>query len=213
MKVFVIIPALNEARTIDSVVRGVAPYAHTVIVVDDGSRDKTASRAESAGAVVLRHERGAGYDAALNDGFREAAARGADIFITFDADGEHDPAYLPHFISPIEHGEADLVIGERPRSRHVAENIFMLYTWLRFGIRDPLCGLKAYHRRVYDAIGHFDTVQSIGTQLTVEALRKGFRLATIPVKLRPRADESRFYWRRIRANLRMLKAMVRVMRY
>jgi hypothetical protein len=115
-------------------------------------------------------------------------------------------------LAPIAEGRADMVVGQRPRRAAFAEGIFALYTRLRYGIADPLCGLKAYRRSVYDAVGQFDTVQSIGTELMIRGLRKNFHLALVPIALHSRVDDSsRFYARRFRANLKILRAAWRVL--
>jgi glycosyltransferase involved in cell wall biosynthesis len=210
-RVIAVIPAFNEAKTIAAVVAGVRAHVADVIVVDDRSTDGTAEEAKRAGAVVLRNAANLGYDGSLNAGFAEAARRGADVFLTFDADGEHDPTDVPRLIAPIAADRADIVAGQRPRLAGPAEKIFACYTRLRYGIADPLCGLKAYRRSVYDAVGQFDTVQSIGTELMIKGLHKKFRLALVPIALHRRADISRFYARRLRANLKILRAAWRLM--
>jgi glycosyltransferase involved in cell wall biosynthesis len=211
-RVIAVIPAFNEARTIAVVVAGLRPLVAEVIVVDDHSADATSSEASRAGAVALRNAANLGYDDSLNTGFAEAARRGADVILTFDADGEHDAADVPRLVAPIVQGQADMVAGQRPRRAAFAEGIFALYTRLRYGIADPLCGLKAYRRSVYDAVGQFDTVQSIGTELMIRGLRKNFRLALVPIALHRRVDDSsRFYARRFRANLKILRAAWRVL--
>lgn len=209
-KVTIVIPAFNEARTIAAVVESVLRYAAEVVVVDDASKDATGEYAQRAGAVVIRHAANRGYDASLNDGFAEAVRRGADVIVTFDADGEHRPENIPAVVAPIVAGEADLVITERLVLIHPSEKLFALYTWMRFGLRDPLCGFKAYHRRVYERFGTFDTLNSIGTELALRAIRAGYRFRKIPIERHTRADTSRFYARMLRANLRILGAMVRV---
>jgi glycosyltransferase involved in cell wall biosynthesis len=211
-RVIAVIPAFNEGKTIGAVVEGVRWHIAEVIVVDDHSCDATSEEARRAGAVVLRNDTNLGYDGSLNAGFAEAARRGADIIMTFDADGEHDAADVPRLLAPIAEDRADIVAGQRPRTTSVAEKIFALYTRLRYGISDPLCGLKAYRRSVYDAVGQFDTVQSIGTELMIKGLQKKFRLALIPIVLHARVDDtSRFYARRFRANVKILRAMWRVL--
>jgi len=210
-RVIAVIPAFNEARTIAAVVAGVRARVADVIVVDDHSMDATGEEAKRAGAIVLRNAANLGYDGSLNAGFAEAARRGAGIVLTFDADGEHDPADVPRLIAPIAEDRADIVVGQRPRLAGPAEKIFAFYTRLRYGIADPLCGLKAYRRSVYDAVGQFDTVQSIGTELMIKGLRRNFRLALVPITLHRRADDSsRFYARRLRANLKILRAAWRL---
>jgi len=94
-RVIAVIPAFNEARTIAAVVAGVRARVADVIVVDDHSMDATGEEAKRAGAIVLRNAANLGYDGSLNAGFAEAARRGAGIILTFDADGEHDPADAP----------------------------------------------------------------------------------------------------------------------
>jgi glycosyltransferase involved in cell wall biosynthesis len=207
-----VIPAYNEGKTLRHVVEGLLPYVSSVVVADDNSQDNTVSEAQSAGAVVVRHAVNGGYDKNINDGFAEAARLGADIIFTFDADGEHASEDVLRMLAPLLSGEADIVLGQRPHTTHVAEKLFALYTGARYGIRDPLCGFKAYRRSVYDTVGQFDTVQSIGTELMLRGLKKGFKLALVPIELRSRVeDSSRFYKRRFRANMKILRAMWRVL--
>jgi glycosyltransferase involved in cell wall biosynthesis len=211
-RVIAVIPAFNEAKTIAAVVQSLRAHVAEVIVVDDHSSDPTGEEARRAGAVVLRNDANLGYDGSINAGFAEAAHRGADIILTFDADGEHDAADVPRLVAPIAEDRADIVAGQRPRTTAFAEKLFALYTRLRYGIGDPLCGLKAYRRSVYDAVGQFDTVKSIGTELMIKGLQKKFRIALLPIVLHRRVDDSsRFYARRLRANLKILRAAWRVL--
>lgn len=211
-KIIAVIPAYNEGKTIRAVIEGLRPYVSEVVVVDDKSSDNTSSEAQAAGAVVLRHEVNGGYDKTIDDGFIEAAKRGADIIFTFDADGEHAAEDVPRVLKPILSDEADMVAGQRPHTTHVGEKIFAVYTGIRYNVRDPLCGFKAYSRAVYDAVGHFDTTQSIGTELMLKGLAKGFRLVLVPIELRTRVDDtSRFYKQNFRANMKIVKAMWRVL--
>jgi glycosyltransferase involved in cell wall biosynthesis len=111
-----VIPAYRAERTIADVVAGVrAAGVREVIVVDDGSRDATASLAERAGARVLRHQRNRGKGAALWTGF--AAARTAQSVLTLDADGQHDPAEIPRLLTRAREHPNALVIGARTLSR------------------------------------------------------------------------------------------------
>ena len=210
-KVIAVVPAHNEEKTVSAVVSSLKSSVSEVIVVSDNCSDATKEVAESAGAFIVVRSDDPGYDAALNEGFRVAALHGADIFITFDADGEHDIGDVPRLLEPILSGKADVVIGERPHTRHLGEHIFALYTYVRYGIRDPLCGMKAYRREVYDAVGYFDSMHSIGTELMMRGLKRGFRLSRVPITLHAREnDTSRFYELRWRGTLRILKAMIRV---
>jgi glycosyltransferase involved in cell wall biosynthesis len=204
-RVGIVIPALNESATILGVVEAAGIYG-VPVVVDDGSADDTAELAKKAGAVVVLHERNRGYDAALNSGFKKAAGLGTEVVITVDADGQHDPSLLQKFIDRIDAG-ADVVVGIRSRRQRLAEHLFAWYTSLRFGIKDPLCGMKAYRTVVYEALGHFDSYGSIGTELMIFAARKGYRLGQIPFNVRERKDQSRF-GRIILGNYKIIRAMV-----
>lgn len=208
-----VIPAYNEASTIGPVVEGARSYVQEVIVVDDCSKDDTEARAKAAGATVVRNRTNKGYDTSIDIGIREALSRGADIIITLDADGQHRTGDIPCVIGPIVAGWADVVVTQRQRLTHPAEKVFALYTKLRFGIGDPLCGMKAYRRDVYEQFGPFDLLRSIGTELMARAKVGGMNIAVVPIEIRERADASRFYYRRLRGNLRILGAMWRVMRH
>jgi len=189
-RVGIVIPALNESATILDVVEMAGKYG-VPIVVDDGSTDDTAELAKKAGAVVVSHERNRGYDAALNTGFKKAAGLGSEMIITVDADGQHDPSLIQKFINRIDIG-IDVVVGIRSRRQRFAEHLFAWYTRLRFGIKDPLCGMKAYRAEVYEMLGHFDSYGSIGTELMIFAAKKDCRLGQIPFSVRERKGQTRF---------------------
>lgn len=202
----VIIPALNEEASIGAVVAGVGEHA-VPLVVDDGSTDNTGSVATEAGARVVRNEIPGGYDAALNRGFAEASKDFA-YAVTLDADGQHDPQLLVPFVEALQNG-CRLIIGQRPRPARLAEAIFGLYTRLRYGVRDPLCGMKGYDMALYRELGHFDSYQSIGTELMLYGLRRGVAFQTIPVPIHPREGEDAPRFGRIwQANLRIARAML-----
>ncbi|MEM2613688.1 MAG: glycosyltransferase family 2 protein, partial [Nitrososphaerota archaeon] len=112
-KVIACIPAYNEEKTIAKVILKTKKYVDKVIVCDDGSIDMTAEIAEALGAEVIRHERNMGYGAAISSLFKKAVEEGADIMVTLDGDGQHDPDEIPKLIKPIVEDEADVVIGSR----------------------------------------------------------------------------------------------------
>lgn len=111
----IIIPAYNEAASVAEVVTAafkVYPAAQ-IVVIDDGSNDETAALAASAGAVVLQHPFNLGYGAALQTGYKYAAAKGYSFLAQMDADGQHEAAYLSKIFSELEDGYAEVVIGSR----------------------------------------------------------------------------------------------------
>jgi len=195
---------MNEAETISAVVTAAAAFG-TPIVVDDGSSDETTDRATLAGAVVVSHKSNRGYDEALNSGFEKAVALGIQLVVTLDADGQHDPDLIQEFLAKFCEG-ADVVVGARDRRQRLAEHFFSWYTRWSIGISDPLCGMKAYRTTVYEALGHFDSYQSIGTELMIFAARSGFNVQQIEFQVRDRNGSSRF-GSSLKANCRILRAM------
>jgi glycosyltransferase involved in cell wall biosynthesis len=113
MKIFCIIPALNEAATIGRVLAEVKKYVDVMVVVSDGSTDETFNIAKTAGAVVLEHPTNRGQGAALETGDIYARNNGADIVVHFDADGQFFATEIKDVVAPLLSGEADAVFGSR----------------------------------------------------------------------------------------------------
>ena len=167
-EIAILIPALNESKTIFSVVQKVQKFG-IPFVIDDGSTDNTHNLAKKAGANLIKHEKNLGYDQSLNSGFNIASMQGFKYIITFDADDQHDPKMITNFLNSLKNGN-NVVCGMRNRKQRFAENIFSLYTNFRWGIKDPLCGMKGYAINLYRDLGHFDSYKSIGTELLLFAL-------------------------------------------
>ena len=201
----IVIPALNEEGSIGAVVRNCCSYG-LPIVVDDGSIDRTSEVSKTEGAEVVRHPVNKGYDAALNSGFRRAAELDCEFVITIDADGQQDPQLIEKYLDLL-HGGADIVVGIRHRHQRFAEHCFSLTTKLLYGLSDPLCGLKGYRMSVYRALGHFDSYGSIGTELTLFAVRHGAELQQVPIVVRERNGPPRF-GRKLQANYKIFRAML-----
>jgi glycosyltransferase involved in cell wall biosynthesis len=204
-RVAILIPALNESATIERIV-GLAIRYGRIIVIDDGSVDDTAILANKAGALVISHNECRGYESALNTGFKKAAELGAKIVITLDADGQHDPLLIQKFIDVMNSGN-DFVVGVRSKRQRLAEHIFAWYTRYRFGINDPLCGMKAYGMHVYNALGHFDSYGSVGTELAIFAAKNHYLFKQISIDVHERNGESRF-GKMILGNYKIFRAMM-----
>jgi glycosyltransferase involved in cell wall biosynthesis len=116
MKIVAVIPAYKEATEIADVLIRTRSFVDEMIVVDDGSPDETAEVAAKNGALVVSHVINRGLGAAIGTGFAFAKKRGADVVVTLDADGQHDPAEIPKFIEAMKRG-ADVVIGSRMLTR------------------------------------------------------------------------------------------------
>lgn len=203
-RIAIVVPALNEAATIGAVLARIREYG-SAIVVNDGSRDATPELAKDAGAVVVSHAHNQGYDAALNSGFARAAELGCEYVITIDADGQHNPAQLREMIDHLDQGY-DLVLGVRDRFQRIGERIFGWCGKRLWQISDPLCGMKGYRLELYRKAGHFDTFQSIGTELAVRSRVNGCRFIEMPVITRDRLDAPRFA-RKFAANYKILRAL------
>lgn len=114
-RVLVLIPAYNEGARIAEVicnVRNVVPD-YDVLVVNDGSRDDTAEAAVGAGATVISHPFNMGYGVAIQTGYKYAHAKGYDLLVQIDGDGQHDPTCIPRLLEPVLSGESDFAIGSR----------------------------------------------------------------------------------------------------
>lgn len=201
----IVIPAFNESATIEDVVKAARIYG-IPIVVDDGCDDNTSDIALEAGAVVVTHPRNSGYDCALNTGFIKAVELGVELIITVDSDGQHDPAFIRNFTEMIDAG-GDVVVGIRNERQRLSEHIFAWYTNVRFGIKDPLCGMKAYRKSVYESLGHFDSYGSIGTELMIYAAKNSFRIRQVIIDVHERKGQSRF-GRILSANYKIINALL-----
>jgi len=157
LTVSVVVPAYNEAEVIAEVIREIrAAGDYLIIVVDDGSKDDTFQQAKGCDeVVVLRHRINRGKGAATKTGIVAANRLGADIVVTLDGDGQHDPTDIKALIQPIIDGDCDVVLGTRPKKRGemplvkiIANRIGNLVTWLLYGIHvsDSQSGFRAYSR-------------------------------------------------------------------
>jgi GT2 family glycosyltransferase len=144
-KVVATIPCYNTQESIAAVVTNAKKYVDEVIVIDDGSTDRTAEIARAAGATVIRHEKNRGKGAAMKTGCSESKG---EIIVFIDGDGQHNPSDIPKLIAPILQGKADYVIGSRylsesktssiPISRRIANNIASLTISFTISFLQPL---------------------------------------------------------------------------
>jgi glycosyltransferase involved in cell wall biosynthesis len=195
--VAVIIPALNEAGNIYSLVAEVLATAPVkVIVVDNGSTDATAEQARAAGAKVI-HEPRRGYGYACAAGVAAAAAGNADILVFLDGDYSSLPRELPAILAPILADEADLVLGSRYRG-HIASGAMPLHqrfgNWLVARLMNRLYGLAITDLGPYRAI-RYPLLKSLDmremtygwpTEMMTKAARRGGRIIEVPVSFHKR---------------------------
>jgi glycosyltransferase involved in cell wall biosynthesis len=192
MMVVCVIPELNEESTISKVVQGAKKYCDSVIVVDDGSTDETAVKAREAGAKVIEHIVTLGTGAALLTGFKAALKAGAEVLLTMDGDGQHDPEDAPRLLKPILDGEADMVIGSRflgepkgmPFHKRVGNKMLSALTSIVCGrkITDSQSGFRAYSRKVLETVMHEAPDYAWASEILTLACEKGFRVKEVPIK-------------------------------
>lgn len=201
-KVIAAIPCLNEEQFIGDIVTRARAFADMVIVIDDGSTDNTAESAEKAGARVIKHEARRGAGAATRTAFEVAKEYNADVLVTLDGDGQHNPDEINQVLAPILRGEADLVIGSRflqpkPRqSQAVSSNLKNVPKYRKFGIdvitwlynfgsnvkvSDSQSCFRAHSRRLIEAINITENGFTFSVQVLVQVRRKSFVIKEVPV--------------------------------
>jgi len=195
----IVIPAYNEEPTVAAVVaeipREAAGLKTEVIVVVDGARDLTASRAAGAGALVCDVPVNRGQGAALRLGYWLARARGAQVIATIDADGQYEPDEIARVVQPILDGRADFVSGSRrlgaelttDKVRHLGVLVFaaLISVLVRHRITDPACGIRAMRAEVTGAV-KLEQPQYQASELMISAALHGFRLTEVPTTMRDR---------------------------
>lgn len=190
MKVIALIPAYNEEQTIAEVLDRTRPFVDEIIVVNDGSADRSAEIASGRGAVVVSHVINRGLGAAIGTGLAAAARRGAEIVITLDADGQHDPHEIPAFVAAIQNG-ADMVIGSRlltregmPWHRQLANVAGNIVTFVLFGawVTDSQSGFRAFTRHAIGKIDIRTNRMEVSSELIAEAKRNDLTLVEVPIK-------------------------------
>lgn len=197
MKLVAVMPAYNEEPRIAAAILGVQRHVPIVVVVDDGSRDNTGSRAREAGAVVLRHALNRGQGAALKTGTLAALRLGADVIVHVDADGQHDPETLPALLEPLRNAKADVVYGSRflgvdsegmPLLRRGVLGVARLFSAYALGIprrvTDPQSGLRAMRAAVAQSIDFQQDQMAHCSEILRLVTRSPWRWQEVPVRMR-----------------------------
>ncbi|WP_269851919.1 glycosyltransferase family 2 protein [Methanosarcina horonobensis] len=194
-----VLPALNEEVSIGSIVLLTKYFSDNVIVVDDGSTDRTAEIARNAGAYVVVHEVNKGKGAALRTGFKAAADFGADIIVTMDSDGQHNPADIPKLVAPIIDGYAEMVNGSRylshrdkntPIYRRVGQTILDTATNMNSGLKitDSQSGFRAFAASTKDIFRFSAQGMAIESEMLADAGKSGLRIKEVEIGVRYDVD-------------------------
>jgi len=185
--IVIIVPAYNEEKTISWVVEESRRFGK-VIVIDDCSNDDTAVLAKKAGALVIRHSYNQGLGSSLRTGFRKALMMKADIIITIDGDGQHDPREISRFISAISNGY-DFVLGERDLRRYPLTKKFgnfFLNMATNFisgtNLKDTESGFRAFKRGILKKLYLKARKYEIAVEIIFEVGRNNPKTKNIPIK-------------------------------
>ena len=213
----VVIPALDAEKTIGAVVRGLKPYGVGILVIDDGSRDRTAAIASNAGALVISHLTNRGKGCALRTGFEHALRTGYDGVITLDADGQHDPAEIPRFIREGELQHAGLVLGDRmghldpmPPIRRWTNRLMsaVVSVVARQPIPDSQCGYRLIRKELLAHLPLRSQRFEIETEIIFGAAAKRWKIISLPIQSHYQQDH-RSHIRPARETLRFVALVAR----
>ena len=196
----VCIPAYNEEIKINDVVKKSLPYADKVIVCDDGSTDDTAALAKKAGAIVISHEKNQGYGATISTLFDYCRKNNAEIMVTLDGDGQHNPDQIPDLISVIIKHNVDVVIGSRslkddknlPSYRKTGIKIITstINSATNLKVTDSQSGFRAYSKEAINLIRPTESGMAVSTEILVKISNNGLSMAEVPITVSYIGDTS-----------------------
>ncbi len=199
MTITAILPAFNEEISIGSIVLHARQHADHVIVVDDGSVDRTAEMAQLAGAEVIQHPTNKGKGTALKTGFKAALQNGTKVIVTMDTDGQHDPEEIPKLVTPILAGEADIVNGSRyingngkntPFYRRIGQILLDNVTNLNCGLKitDTQSGFRAFATHTASIFRFRQNGLAIESEMLKDAAHAGLRIKEVEIGVRYDVD-------------------------
>jgi glycosyltransferase involved in cell wall biosynthesis len=195
VRILVCIPAFNEAKTIVDIIMNSKKYADEVIVYDDGSTDDTYELAKSCGATVIKSSKNTGYGTAIRALFQATKDQNADIMITLDSDGQHNPDQIPRLIEPILTQGFDIVIGSRFLNKNDKERVpryrsFGIKTITKLtqsasysGLTDSQSGFRAYNKNALSKINLFEDGMAVSTEILLRAREKNLIAKEVPITI------------------------------
>src|SRR3989344_2700198 len=187
-KIWAVIPAYNEGKNIASIVKKTKKYVDNVLVVDDGSKDKTKEIAEKSGAFELRHIINVGKGSALKTGCDYAIRKGAKFIVALDADAQHDPEDIPRFAKKLR--KYDIVFSYRRVSRKMPF-VLRFGNWFISGIvrflygvnlNDTQCGFRAFSKEAYKKIRWSASDYSMESEMVARVGKQRLKYVQIPIE-------------------------------
>jgi len=196
VRTLVAIPVYNEEKYVERVLSRVAQFATDILVIDDGSTDRTPCLLAQQPVEVIRHATNRGYGRSLQDHFRWAAVDRYDWVVTMDCDEQHEPAAIPRFLEAAASGDADIVSGSRylerldgndapPENRRAINRTITDEINARLGLAltDSFCGFKAHRVSALKRLTLDEDGYAFPMQLWVQSVAAGLRIKEIPVRL------------------------------
>ena len=193
MQIVIGIPAYNEEKNIAKIIVKLQNITNKIIVCNDGSTDLTSEIADKMGAIMINHPKNLGYGAAIKSLFSKARELDADVLITFDADGQHRIEDINKVLEPIEHNNADIVIGSRfldntikiPAYRKLGINIItkMSNITTKKKITDSQSGFRAYNKKSLQEIILADNGMGVSTEILIKANKKSLRVIEVSITI------------------------------
>ena len=187
----VCIPAYNEEIKIKDVIKKALLHADEVVVCDDGSSDNTAALAKKAGATVVSHKTNQGYGAAISTLFDYCRKNNAEIMVTLDGDGQHNPDQIPDLINVIIKHNVDVVIGSRslkddknlPSYRKTGIKIITstINSATNLKVTDSQSGFRAYSKTAIDLIRPTESGMSVSTEILLKISNNGLSIIEVPI--------------------------------
>ena len=189
-KIIAVIPAYNEESHIASVVSQAKKHVSRVIVVNDCSSDKTAEKAKGAGAIVLTHPINLGLGGTLKTGCDAVLLMDADLIVTLDGDGQHDPSEIPDLINTLTNNKLDAVFGERPFNKYMpltkrlGNRFFHIFSKHIFGIKvkDTQTGFRAFTSSAYKKMRWSSSDYAVASEMLINAEKNHLNYTSKEVK-------------------------------
>ena len=194
MNTWIILPAYNEGKVIKKTITDIKKEGYqNIIVVDDGCKDNTAKEAQSAGAIVINHPINRGKGAATQTGIDAAKLLNADIIVTMDSDGQHNPKDIQKLVEPIEKKKANVVIGSRflgnekdmPKSRIMMNKIGNIVTYIFFGAMstDSQSGFRAYSNKAANSVYSYMDRYEFESEMLGHIRAAKLKMIEVPIKV------------------------------
>lgn len=188
-KIAIIVPAYNESKRIGSLLEQLEIVGYPVVVVDDGSKDKTFEVVKQFDVVVLRHSMNLGKGAALKTGCLKAFELGAEAIIMMDSDGQHRVEDLPEFINELATKKYEVIFGSRnlrmgmPLVRFVGNKLASALISILFGIyiSDLVCGYRAVTKKAFEKMNCQSSGYAIETEMVIKTAKCKLKYCEVPV--------------------------------